>query len=305
MSKIYEALLRAERDRQGAGTVVEDRTPAAVARPASFPAAPAADYADSAEPVRTEEAAAPAGAANVSVWTPDYSKLLALETTGSHVEQFRSLRSKLFEFRDLNKLKSVLVSSGLPEEGKSFVAANLAVSFARHKSERVLLIDGDLRRGTQHKLLGSSGEIGLAEYLSGKATIDEIVHRGTKADGEPLPPGLATLSFIPAGEAGDRAADLSGSAQFSQLIRLLSPQYDWIVVDSSPVNLVTDGANLARACDGVLMIARGGVTRYESAQRALSELKASKVLGVVLNAVDETQSNGQYYGYDGYDRQSQ
>lgn len=96
----------------------------------------------------------------------------------------------------------------------------------------------------------------------------------------------------------DEAADLSGSPRFSELIRLASPYFDWIIVDSSPVLPVSDGVNLARSCDGVLLVARGGVTKFPIAQRAQSELKASNILGFVLNAVQDTPEVGGYYGYD-------
>jgi protein-tyrosine kinase len=119
--------------------------------------------------------------------------------------------------------------------------------------------------------------------------------------GRPLPNGLTSLTFIPAGTEHDKAADLSGSRRFSSLIAAVAPHFDWIVVDSSPVNLVSDGVNLARSCDAVLLVARGGVTRYEIAKRAISELKASKILGFVLNAVKNPPVAGGYYGYDGYD----
>ncbi len=89
----------------------------------------------------------------------------------------------MFEFRDLNRLKSVMVSSGLPQEGKSFVAVNLAVSFARHKAARVLLIDGDMRRSTLHKLLGASGQVGLAEYLAGNAGLLDVMQQIAPATG--------------------------------------------------------------------------------------------------------------------------
>jgi Mrp family chromosome partitioning ATPase len=118
--------------------------------------------------------------------------------------------------------------------------------------------------------------------------------------GHPLPHGLVSLVFIPGGHAADKAADLSGNRRFDRLIADASPFFDWIVVDSSPVNLVSDGVNLARSCDGVLLIAREGTTKYEVAQRALAELKASKVLGFVLNAVKDPPNTGGYYGYDGY-----
>jgi capsular exopolysaccharide synthesis family protein len=251
------------------------------------------------------DADSPLDLANIPrvAWLPSLHQLPALEQRGAAVEQFRSLRSRMQEFRDLNTLKSILVSSGLPQEGKSFVAANLAISFARHKAARVLLIDGDMRRSSLHKLLGAPPGPGLTEYLAGKASLTQIMQRPMPGNaGHPLPAGLASLIFIPGGIASDKAADLSGNRRFVRLIAEAAPHFDWIVVDSSPVNLVSDGVNLARSCDGVLLIARGGTTKYQVAQRALAELKASKVLGLVLNAVEDTPLTGGYYGYDGYDK---
>jgi Mrp family chromosome partitioning ATPase len=109
---------------------------------------------------------------------------------------------------------------------------------------------------------------------------------------------LHNLTFIAGGNGGDKAADLSGSPRFGELIRQASPYFDWIIVDSSPVLPVSDAVNLARSCDGVLLVARGGVTKFPVAQRAQSELKASHILGFVLNAVHETPEVGSYYGYD-------
>lgn len=235
-------------------------------------------------------------------WEPSIDQLPALEERGSAVEQFRSLRSRMHEFRDMSSLKSILVSSGLPQEGKSFVAANLAIAFARHKAARVLLIDGDMRRSSLHKLLGTNQGPGLTEYLAGKATLSEVMQRPDAHNlDHPLHSGLASLTFIPGGFDHSKAADLSGNHKFDRLVEAVAPFFDWIVVDSSPVNLVADAVNLARGCDAVLLVARGAVTRYETAQRALGELKASKVLGFVLNAVDDPIVAGGYYGYDGYD----
>jgi len=337
MSKIYEALRQAELDRGKNGTPQSDTEPIqngnnAVIDTESAPA-PAVPHGNgnfaSLPPVgrpvgeRTlATALADARATSVGVveslpispelevgkirqyvWHPLVQQLPALEERGSSVEQFRSLRSRMHEFRDLNKLKSILVSSGLPQEGKSFIAANLAISFARHKAGRVLLIDGDMRRATLHKLFGSPQEPGLTEYLSGTASLTEIMQRPTVDDADhPLPSGLASLTFIPAGIEHDKAADLSGNHRFDRLIAAAAPHFDWIVVDSSPVNLVSDGVNLARSCDAVLLVARGGVTKFEVAQRAIAELKASKVLGIVLNAVTNPPIAGGYYGYDGYDK---
>jgi capsular exopolysaccharide synthesis family protein len=335
MSKIYEALRQAELDRSKVGTDesysetdVHAATPAVleeVPGPTHIPAfsntgralatlTPVAKPGSgkAVSPVELKSAGAAeegialseGDLANVSyvAWSPVLSQLPALEMRGSAVEQFRSLRSRMQEFRDLNALKSILVSSGLPQEGKSFVTANLAVSFARHKSSRVLLIDGDMRRATLHKLLGSPQGPGLTDYLSGTASIVEVMQRPKPGEpGRPLPTGLTSLTFIPAGMEHDKAADLSGNPRFSALIATVTPYFDWIIVDSSPVNLVSDGVNLARSCDAVLLVARGGVTKYEIAQRAIAELKTSKILGFVLNAVKNPPVAGGYYGYDGYD----
>jgi protein-tyrosine kinase len=331
MSKIYEALRQAELDRAKTGSTSENGSAAsaqAVLDPE--PAVATSSILPSSSPIALSPrslverepsaivsvprngavamSAAVSGAIDLSKvkqveWNPSRIQLPALDERGAAIEQFRSLRSRMQEFRDLNTLKTLMVASGLPQEGKSFVTANLAISFARHKAGRVLLIDGDMRRATLHKLFGTTQGPGLTEYLSGDASIQEIMQRPSAGTPEnPLPNGLASLTFIPAGMEHDKAADLSGNRRFRQLIEAVSPHFDWIVVDSSPVNLVSDGVNLARGCDAVLLVARGGVTKYEVAQRAVAELKASKVLGIVLNAVKNPPATGGYYGYDGYDK---
>jgi capsular exopolysaccharide synthesis family protein len=233
-------------------------------------------------------------------WSPSLEQLPALLERGPAVEQFRSLRSRIFELRDISPLKTILVSSGLPQEGKSFVSTNLALSLARHKNSKVLLIDGDMRRYTLHQILGCESHPGLADYLAGKASAVEVMQRpeplhATAAGSTPI---LPNLTFIAGGNGGDKAADLSGSPRFGELVRLAAPWFDWIIVDSSPVLPVSDAVNLARSCDGVLLVARGGVTKFPVAQRAQAELKASNILGFVLNAVHDTPEIGSYYGYN-------
>jgi protein-tyrosine kinase len=232
-------------------------------------------------------------------WNPSLAKLPALMERGSTVEQFRSLRSRLYEIRDIKGLKSVLVSSGLPQEGKSFVAANLAISLARHKNSKVLLIDGDMRRYTLHELLGCEAHPGLADYLSGRVELLDVMQRADTANPETeRSTALPNLTFIPGGNGGDKAADLSGNPRFRELIEMVSTYFDWIIVDSSPVLPVSDAVNLARACDGVLLVARDGVTKFQTAQRAQKEMKASNILGFVLNAAESAPHVGNYYGYD-------
>jgi protein-tyrosine kinase len=315
MSRIYEALQKAESERQQERQEREpepQERPIDAAQPLRVAAALAQYDVAAAEPMVSTVYAMPATPAPVDragidlssiakhPWNLSLAHLPALQDRGPSVEQFRSLRSRLFELRDIKPLKSVLVSSGLPQEGKSFISVNLAISLARHKNSKVLLIDGDMRRYSLHELLGCESHPGLADYLAGKASIEEILQQQTPpAENETARPAfLQNLTFIAGGNGGDKAADLSGNPRFGELIKLAAPHFDWIIVDSSPVLPVSDAVNLARSCDGVLLVARGGVTKYPVAQRATAELRASNLLGFVLNAVLDQPQVGSYYGYD-------
>ena len=312
MSRIYEALQKAESERKSERREPEPRMPehpvsaaigaaAAVAEPEERILEPA--YTETyREPYTPQVLGESLDMSRIPMrpWALSLVQLPALLERGASVEQFRSLRSRILELRDISPLKTILVSSGMPQEGKSFVATNLALSLARHKNTKVLLIDGDMRRYTLHQILGCESHPGLADYLAGKATALEVMQRPEPLQGAAAgtTPVLPNLTFIAGGNGGDKAADLSGSPRFGELIRMAAPYFDWIIVDSSPVLPVSDAVNLARWCDGVLLVARGGVTKYPVAQRAQSELKASKVLGFVLNAVQEPPEVGSYYGYD-------
>jgi protein-tyrosine kinase len=313
MSRIYEALQKAESERQQER---QEREPDSLEQPVAAPslrvAAALAEY-DAAAAVapKVSPLDAPPSAAEYRSgidwnaiekrpWALSLEHLPALQERGPSVEQFRSLRSRLFELRGIKPLKSVLVSSGLPQEGKSFISMNLAISLARHKNSKVLLIDGDMRRYSLHELLGCESQPGLADYLAGKANIAEILQQQAPPTDESGPRSafLQNLTFIAGGNGGDKAADLSGNPRFGELIKLAAPHFDWIIVDSSPVLPVSDAVNLARSCDGVLLVARGGVTKYPVAQRATAELKSANLLGFVLNAVLDQPQVGSYYGYD-------
>jgi capsular exopolysaccharide synthesis family protein len=233
-------------------------------------------------------------------WTLAVDRFPALEQRGAMVEQFRSLRSRLQEFRAMNRLQSLLVSSGVPQEGKSFIAANLAMSLALHKSSKVLLIDGDMRRSTLQDYFGCAAHPGLSDYLSGKTEMVDVMQRPSAAStpNRVLAPIVNNLVLMPGGSVGDRAADLAGSPRFEELLRIASEHFDWIIVDSSPVIPVSDSVSMGRACDAVLLVARAGFTSYPVAQRAQHELKASNIIGFVLNAVKNPPSPDSYYTYD-------
>lgn len=301
MSKIYEALLQAEMDR-----LTPEEQSNYERNPAAFPtitailgrASELESMSSEAQTVRTHNHTTSSLNVAQRTWQPRLNKLPTLQSRSAFAEQFRSLRSRLYEYRGFHKLKTVLVSSGMPKEGKTFVAANLALTLARYKNNRVLLIDADLRRNSLHALLGTSPTPGLSSFLTGEGTALEIMQRcDLEVDSEQRAlPVLSNVTFIPGGSGGDGAADLSGNSRFGELIQFASPYFDWIIVDSSPVNVVSDAVNLAPACDGVLLVTRGGQTQYKTAQKAQKEFATANLLGVVLNGVAEVLHQT-YYGY--------
>jgi protein-tyrosine kinase len=288
MSRIYEALQRAELDRKGAHDPVDDpfTAPATVAEPE--------------EPLGHNELDLSRVARHT--WRPNMLSLPTLAERGEAVEQFRSLRSHVYQLRYQSALKTILVSSGTPSEGKSFVTANLAVSLARNNERSVLLIDGDLRRPTVHKLFGGPNAPGLSEYLSGTAEITDVMQRNVEV-GEDENPGvrdLSNLTLITAGTSGQNSLELVGNHRIETLVAAVTPHFDWILIDSPPVLAVTDAVDLARAADGVLLVARGTSTPFDIAQRAAQAFSNTRVLGFVLNAVKDAPKGGYYYNYYGY-----
>ena len=222
---------------------------------------------------------------------------------GESVEQFRRLRSRIYQSRYEAPVKTILISSGVPSEGKSFVAANLAVSLARNSVNNILLIDGDLRRPTLHSLLGAPGEPGLSEYLSGTAELKDIMQRNRSHAGSEAERvgSVSNLTFIPAGICGDNSSELVANRRIEELIAAAAPHFDWIVIDSPPVLAVTDAVELAHAADAVLLVARGANTTYDIAQRTQAAFSNSRILGFVLNDVKKVPRGGYSY-YDYYAR---
>ncbi len=316
MSKIYEALLRAELER-ATNKGVQSRPEALSMESLLIPVVenPFPQIEKEEELIREHfsgdlDEGAPAvglhSALDLSlvptrIWRPLIAALPALAEFGAGVEQFRILRSRIAEFREQGPIKTVLISSGLPSEGKSFVAANVALAFARHKGHRVLLIDGDMRRSSLHKILGTTPEPGLTEFLSGAMSLTEVMQRPQISGAAGLPLGMSSLVFIGGGRDGSKAGDLAASSRFGELIEQAKNTFDWIIVDSSPANLVSDAVNLAHSCDGVLLVGREGVTKFKTAQQAQLQFKTSTILGFVLNAVHKLPAKSDYYGsYEGY-----
>jgi len=226
--------------------------------------------------------------------------LPTLGDRGESIEQFRGLRSQIYQFRDQGPLKTILVSSGMPAEGKSFVVTNLAISLARNKNNRILLIDADLRGPSLHSVLGAPKTPGLTEYLAGTAEANNILQRSQKPLAVEAGParGIPNLTFIPAGAGGDNSSELVANHRIEELIATLAPHFDWILIDTPPALAFADAVDLAHAADAVLLVARAATTPYDVAQRVQAAFSNSRILGFVLNAVTDAPHNTSYYYYD-------
>ena len=284
MSRIYEALQRADRERMATPLSDGNRADGSAVIP-EFDE-PSIGVAIAFEDIVPQP------------WQVSLTAFPSLADHGLGIEQFRSLRSRLYQARYETPLKTILISSGSPSEGKSFVAANLAVSFARNGANRVLLIDGDLRRSTLHRLFGAPNTQGLSDYLSGTVDLDAVLQReDTPGQTTRGAAALANLALISAGTVGNSSPELVTNRRFDELIAAASPYFDWIVIDSPPVLAVTDAVELARAADAVLLVARWGRTSFEVIQRTQAVFSKSRILGFVLNDAKEAQRSASQYDY--------
>lgn len=210
-------------------------------------------------------------------WTLDPLSMLSFGGERTRItEEFRALRSRLSQMQRQSPLKSVLVASALPMEGRSFVAANLAQTMALQPECRVLLIDADLHSPSLHSALGTSGAPGFSEFLLQEVDDFAIMQRG-HAD---------NLYFIPAGRSVPGPTELVANGRLKSLIDRVEPLFDWIVVDSPPAVPVSDASLIANHCDGVLIVVRSHSTPFDLVRKARDRFHEESVMGVVLNVVD-------------------
>jgi protein-tyrosine kinase len=188
-------------------------------------------------------------------------------------EQFRAIRSKLTQREEQGPLRTIGITSPASGEGKSVMAANLALTMAQELQRNVVLIDGDLRTPAVHSLFATDRGPGITEVLNGEASLDDaLLH---------LPEFRLTL--LSAGGAADYPTELLGSTSMRRLLDALGSRFDRIVLDLPSALPLADVGTLAPHLDGVLMVVRAGVTQRPTLDQALGIFEQQKVLGVVLN----------------------
>ena len=220
-----------------------------------------------------------------------HSRLVCLNANESlGAETFRFLGVRLRQLQQgRSPIKKLLITSTMPEEGKSMVCGNLATTLARRCQQKVLLLEGDIRRPSLGSKFGLGQLPGLSEWLRGDPErIPNIYH----LEG----PGFW---FLPAGSPAENSLELMQSVRLSELMDHLSACFDWIVIDSPPVLSLADTSIWMRFTDGILLVTREGTTEKRLLLRALEVLERSKLLGAVLNSSKNTDDNKYYKCYQG------
>jgi receptor protein-tyrosine kinase len=273
MSRLHEALQKSERERRQAAALAPDPVPA----------------------VKVEEIAkadAPTAQKNrsVNLAIPAESRLVALtEPFGLGAEKFRVLVTRLENLRKKQKeLKSLQITSGGIAEGKTLVSGNLALTFAKGSHSKVLLIEGDLHNPKLASVFGLGQLPGLVNWWTGPK--QDIHHSLYQLQDLPL-------WFLPAGGTHEQPSTILQSLRFAEAFAQLSRQFDWIVVDSTPMAPMVDVNLWSRLVDGTLVVVREGVAPLKALKKGLASLDNPKLVGVVFNDVSELDQAG---GYDRY-----
>ncbi len=291
MSYIFEALQRAETERadgslpknadsvadllQGVEREIERKQSLSELPPAAKPESPGAATFASAKMLM------PAPAAD--------SRLVCLTDQGGlAAEKFRVLGLKLRHLRERRKLRRIVITSSIPMEGKSLIAANLALNQSRSKILNAVLIDGDLRRPELASRFGFHRNLtGLSEVLRGERQLSEVVY---KLEG-------SGLWFLPAGVTPENPMELMQSGRLQQTLEQLETFFDWIIIDTPPILPLADTPLWMKLADGVLLVTREGVCEKKQLERAVEVIDRSTMLGVVVNSCS---SNEQKYYYARY-----
>jgi len=298
MSRLFEGFSRAKNQPSQSEAVPPDMVPADLVLPESGELAEvsgnamprAGGFRGSGEPrqrLETEKVRSvmvqPRPASRVVAWA-DPNSLGA--------EKFRALAVRLDHMRKQHELNSLQVTSSVINEGKTFVAANLAVTLAKYSGANTLLIEGDLHRPTLASIFGLK-ELQLQGLSDWWAAPDQDISRFlVRFNG-------SALWFLPAGKPFDRPSEILRSAQLAEAFAQLVSRFDWIVVDSTPMLPVVDANLWSRLVDGTLLVVREGVAPLKALKNGLQSLDHPKLIGVVVNEAsefDQIDYHGQYYG---------
>ncbi len=241
---------------------------------------------DSSRPASEQVRQLPAEIHTLHLPLPFHFSLVTLsDESRPAAEAFRLLCVRLRHLRKNRPLSRLLVSSTSPGEGKSFIAANLACTLAAAPQERVLLLEGDLRRPSQSELFRLEAMPGLCEFFSGNRNLQDSIYHLQEAG----------IWFLPAGLAPGNSPGLIQSSRLAEMTAQLSHWFDWIIIDSPPILPLADTSIWEKPADGLLLVARRGVSAKRELKRGIEAIDRSKLIGTILNSSTQSSEEDYYY----------
>jgi protein-tyrosine kinase len=221
-------------------------------------------------------------------------KLIALsDSESADAESFRFLRSRIFDWREGERPRTIMVTSAFPGEGKTFVASNLAASVAVGADEQVLLIDCDLKKPSLHQVFGYAKTEGVYEYLESKGELDDLI-LGTK---------LQRLSMLCAGQVSAHPSESGASSGMQRFMKEIRQRFrDWVVIiDTAPVSVAAGTRVIAKHVDAIVFVVMARKWPRKEIRRSMESLEKEKILGVIFNGYEHGMHGyrkyySKYYG---------
>lgn len=202
-------------------------------------------------------------------------------------EAYRTLRSNIEYCSFDEKYRVITVTSALPKEGKSTTAGNLALSLS-NTNKKVLLVDCDMRKPSIHKKFGISNEKGIVELLSENKTMEDVLHKYNEK-----------LDILPAGTTPPNPSEMLSSNRMDHFVKEMKNHYDYVILDTPPIQVVSDAQILSTKSDGTLLVIKSSTTKKEEVASAVDLINKvnGKIMGTVLNGVNDKKKKYNYYGY--------
>ena len=220
------------------------------------------------------------------------SKIELAKTNFAVRESYKALRTNVMFSIPKKECRRIIVTSALDGDGKSTNSVNLSINIAE-TGTKVLLIDCDLRRPNVANLMNIDNKKGLSNVLTGYCSFENAVVKDA----------VPNLDVLPAGEVPPNPTELLGSSAFTELLDSVSSKYEYVLLDTSPVNLVTDTVLLSKLVDGIIIVVRANRTEKDSVNDAINSLRLvdAKILGFVYNAAEGDGKTGKYRRYGSYE----
>ncbi|MEW5977957.1 MAG: CpsD/CapB family tyrosine-protein kinase [Acidobacteriota bacterium] len=202
-------------------------------------------------------------------------------------EQYRALKARLYQLREKRLLKTILVTSAAPGEGKTLSSVNLALTIAQEIEETVLMVDADLRKPNVHKTLGVPTTQGLADLLNSGSRLDSVLHSTT----------MTNLFLVQAGTVPENPAELLNSQSMRDFLSAASERFDWVILDSPPYLPLADAELMSTMVDGILFVVRASHTPASLVSKSAESLRGKNLLGVIFNGNQGHQQSQYFYNY--------